>query len=116
LATPHLALGILEGDDIGHEIVPASVEVASAAADRAGLRIDWRPLPIGRRALDTHGHTMPPGRSRLATWTAGYWGDRATANYPKVPEAINSASDLRKISTCSPTCGPPARSGHRLRL
>ena len=33
MANAHLTLGILEGDDIGHEIVPASVEVASAAAD-----------------------------------------------------------------------------------
>lgn len=37
---PHLTLGILEGDDIGHEIVPASGEIASAthgsAPDIAG--------------------------------------------------------------------------------
>lgn len=57
----HLTLGILEGDDIGHEIVPASVEIAAAAAERAGLAIDWRLLPIGRKALDEVGHTMPEG-------------------------------------------------------
>jgi 3-isopropylmalate dehydrogenase len=77
--------------------VPASVEVASAAADRAGLRIDWRPLPIGRRALDTHGHTMPPGTlETLATldgWILGPIGHR---DYPKVPEAINPHPILRK--------------------
>ncbi len=93
----HLTLGILEGDDIGHEIVPASVEVASAAAERAGLRIDWRPLPIGRRALATHGHTMPPGTlETLATldgWILGPIGHR---DYPKVPEAINPHPILRK--------------------
>ena len=24
------------------------------------MDIAWQPLPIGRRALDTHGHTLPP--------------------------------------------------------
>ena len=48
----HLRLGILEGDDIGHEIVPASVAVAKAAAARTGLAIEWVDVPIGRRALE----------------------------------------------------------------
>src|SRR5687767_9504104 len=93
----HLKLGILEGDDIGHEIVPASVKIASAAAEKAGLEIDWRPLPIGRRALDEVGHTMPAGTlETLATldgWILGPIGHR---DYPKVPEAINPHPILRK--------------------
>ena len=59
MAAGHLTLGVLEGDDIGHEVVPVSVEIAQAAAERTGLRINWHPLPIGRRALDTHGSTLP---------------------------------------------------------
>ena len=55
-----LRIGILDGDDIGLEIVPASVTIARAAAERHGVAIDWRPLPIGARALQTHGHTLPP--------------------------------------------------------
>jgi len=93
----HLKLGVLEGDDIGHEIVPASVEIAAAAAEKAGLEIDWRPLPIGRRALDEVGHTMPAGTlETLATldgWILGPIGHR---DYPKVPEAINPHPILRK--------------------
>ena len=58
---PSLRIGILDGDDIGHEIVPASVDIARAAAELHGVAIDWHPLPIGARALQTHGHTMPPG-------------------------------------------------------
>ena len=92
-----LRLGILEGDDIGHEIVPASVRVAKAAADRAGLSVDWVDVPIGRRALATHGHTMPEGTldvlSGLDGWILGPIGHRA---YPKVPEAINPHPILRK--------------------
>jgi 3-isopropylmalate dehydrogenase len=55
-----LKIGILLGDDIGLEVVPEAVKVMSAAAGRAGIEIDWQPLPIGRKAHETHGHTMPP--------------------------------------------------------
>ena len=92
-----LTLGILEGDDIGHEVVPAAVTVAKAAAAAEGLAIDWVDVPIGRRALDTLGHTMPPGTlERLGTldgWVLGPIGHRA---YPKVPEAVNPHPILRK--------------------
>ena len=54
-----LKIGILEGDDIGHEIVPAAVEVAKAAAAKHRLAIDWRSLPIGAAALKTHRSTLP---------------------------------------------------------
>ena len=95
--TAHLRLGVLEGDDIGHEIVPASVEIATAAAEIAGLRIEWTHLPIGRRALDTVGHTLPDGTldtlHTLDGWILGPIGHR---EYPKVPEAINPHPILRK--------------------
>src|SRR3546814_11977834 len=44
-----LRLGVLEGDDIGHEIVPAAVRVAEAAAAQTGLAIAWTSVPIGDR-------------------------------------------------------------------
>ncbi|HSL77202.1 MAG TPA: isocitrate/isopropylmalate family dehydrogenase, partial [Candidatus Limnocylindrales bacterium] len=92
-----LTIGILEGDDIGHEVVPAAVAVAKAAAERYGVAIDWRPMPIGRRALDSHGSTLPDSTlETLATldgWILGPIGHRA---YPKVPAAINPHPILRK--------------------
>jgi 3-isopropylmalate dehydrogenase len=92
-----LTIGILEGDDIGHEVVPAAVAVAKAAAERYGVAVDWRPMPIGRRALDSHGSTLPDGTlETLATldgWILGPIGHRA---YPKVPAAINPHPILRK--------------------
>src|SRR4051794_17757376 len=92
-----LRIGILNGDDIGHEIVPASVAIARAAAERHGLAIDWQPLPIGRTALDTHGHTLPPSTlealHKLDGWILGPIGHRA---YPKGPNAINPHPILRK--------------------
>jgi len=52
-------IGILEGDDIGLEVVPECVKVMKAAAAKAGVQIEWLPLPIGRKGHETHGHTMP---------------------------------------------------------
>lgn len=97
MMTKSLHIGILEGDDIGHEIVPASVRIARAAAEAVGQPIDWVEVPIGRRALDTHGHTLPPGTletlSGLDGWILGPIGHR---DYPKVPEAVNPHPILRK--------------------
>lgn len=92
-----LKIGILDGDDIGLEIVPASVEIAKAAAELHGVAIDWRPLPIGRTALDTHGHTLPPATldalKTLDGWILGPIGHRA---YPRGPNAVNPHPILRK--------------------
>lgn len=93
----HLTLGILNGDDIGLEIVPAAVEVAKAAAERAGLGIDWRPMPIGRSALDTHGSTFPESTMEtLATMDGFILGPIGHQAYPKVPGAINPHPIMRK--------------------
>ncbi|WP_414472190.1 isocitrate/isopropylmalate dehydrogenase family protein [Microvirga sp. M2] len=97
MSSKTLKIGILEGDDIGHEVVPAAVEVAKAAARRHNLSIDWTSVPIGRRALDTHGSTMPDGTletlGALDGWILGPIGHRA---YPRVPGAINPHPILRK--------------------
>ena len=54
-------IGVLNGDGIGLEIVPAAVSVLEAAADRLGAReiFEWVPLPIGWEAIELHGHPMP---------------------------------------------------------
>lgn len=92
-----LVIGVLHGDDIGHEIVPAAVEVTRAAAEKAGLRIDWRPMPIGRTALDTHGSTFPDGTlEALSAMDGVILGPIGHQAYPKTPGAINPHPILRK--------------------
>jgi len=54
-----LKLGILQGDDIGLEVVPEAVKVIRAAAAKAGVEVQWCELPLGRRGHELHGHTMP---------------------------------------------------------
>lgn len=93
----HLTIGILDGDDIGLEIVPAAVEVVKAAAARTGLSIDWRPMPIGRTALDTHGSTFPEGTMETLAKMDGFiLGPIGHQAYPKVPGAINPHPLMRK--------------------
>jgi 3-isopropylmalate dehydrogenase len=93
-----LVIGILKGDDIGHEIVPAAVETVQAAAVATGLQIDWRPMPIGRSALDTHGSTLPDGTlETLRTMDGFILGPIGHQAYPKgVPGSINPHPILRK--------------------
>lgn len=92
-----LRIGVLEGDDIGREVVPETVKVMRAAAEQLGLPIEWTELPIGRRAFDTLGHTLPPGTletlDHLDGWVLGPIGHQA---YPKHPNAINPHPILRK--------------------
>ena len=92
-----LKIGILNGDDIGHEIVPATIRVMKAAAAATGLEVAWTELPIGRKALDELGTTMPEDTldrlSALDGWVLGPIGHQA---YPKHPKAINPHPILRK--------------------
>ncbi|MBI4207743.1 MAG: isocitrate/isopropylmalate dehydrogenase family protein [Betaproteobacteria bacterium] len=93
-----LKIGILEGDDIGLEVVPETIKVMRAAAQKTGLAIDWFPMPIGRKALDELGYTLPPGTleklDTLDGWVLGPIGHQA---YPKdQPNAINPHPILRK--------------------
>ncbi len=79
-----LKLGILLGDDIGLEVVPETVKAMKAAAAKAGLALEWHPLPIGRQAHETLGHTSPPSTiealERMDGWLMGPIGHSA---YPK---------------------------------
>jgi len=79
-----LKIGILLGDDIGLEVVPEAVKVMKAAAAKTGLEIEWHPLPIGRKAHEEFGHTIPPGTEErlrgLHGWLMGPIGHSA---YPQ---------------------------------
>ena len=93
-----LQIGILDGDDIGLEVVPETIKVMRAAAQKTGLSVQWHPVPIGKKAYDELGYTMPPGTleklDALDGWVLGPIGHQA---YPKgKPNAINPHPILRK--------------------
>ena len=79
-----LRLGILHGDDIGLEVVPECVKVMKAAAARAGLDIQWRELPIGKRGHEEHGDTLPRvTEEALRTLDGWIMGPIGHAAYPR---------------------------------
>jgi 3-isopropylmalate dehydrogenase len=77
-------IGVLLGDDVGHEVVPECVKVMKAAAARTGLAIDWHPLPIGKHGHEQHGNTLPASTEaalrELDGWVMGPIGHAA---YPR---------------------------------
>jgi 3-isopropylmalate dehydrogenase len=77
-------IGVLLGDDIGHEVVPECVKVMKAAAARTGLALDWQPLPIGKHGHEQHGNTLPASTEaalrELDGWIMGPIGHAA---YPR---------------------------------
>jgi 3-isopropylmalate dehydrogenase len=79
-----LKIGILLGDDIGHEVVPECVKVMQAAAKRSGLAVDWSNWPIGKAGHEQHGNTLPDtteaGLRTLDGWIMGPIGHAA---YPR---------------------------------
>jgi 3-isopropylmalate dehydrogenase len=78
-----LKLGILLGDDIGHEVVPECVKVIKAAAGTA-LAIEWRSLPIGKHGHEQHGHTLPPSTEAALRGLDGWiMGPIGHAAYPR---------------------------------
>ncbi len=93
-----LTIGVLEGDDIGLEVVPETVKVMQAAARAVGLPIDWRPMPIGRIAYETVGYTLPPGTldtlDTLDGWILGPIGHQTYRK--ELPNFINPHPILRK--------------------
>src|SRR5215210_879111 len=76
-AAPRYRLGVLEGDGIGAEIVPAAVQIADAALAAGSDRplVEWLPLPVGAAAIAEHGCPTPPHTletlAQLDGWVLG---------------------------------------------
>jgi 3-isopropylmalate dehydrogenase len=91
-------LGMLEGDGIGPEIVPAATRVVDAALARTGGAVEWMPLPIGWTAIREHGEHTPPGTIRaLAELDGWLLGPHDSAAYPEPHRSqLNPSGTLRK--------------------
>lgn len=91
-------LGILNGDDIGLEIVPVAVEVVKAAVKKyPDIAIEWHELPVGYLSFVEHGNSLLPEVKKalfsLDGWFLGPIGHMA---YPKDPNCINPHPVLRR--------------------
>ena len=83
--TDRLRLGLLEGDGIGAEIVPAAVAVVDAALAAVGApAAQWVSLPVGLTAIDTHGDPIPAETlDALAGMDAWLLGPHDSESYPE---------------------------------
>jgi 3-isopropylmalate dehydrogenase len=92
-------LGVLLGDGIGTEIVPAAVQVLDAALAAAGEpSVEWVPLPVGAAAIETHGSALPDVTVETLTKLDGWLlGPHDSAAYPPEHRAqLNPSGFLRK--------------------
>ena len=92
-------LGVLLGDGIGPEIVPASVRVVDAALAVAGASpVDWQELPLGASAIDEHGSAIPASTLEALQGVDGWLlGPHDSAAYPEPYRSqLNPSGALRK--------------------
>jgi 3-isopropylmalate dehydrogenase len=99
VSTRRYRLGVLLGDGIGPEIVPASVRVVDAALAAAGAPpVDWRELPVGASAIDEHGSAVPDTTlAALAELDGWLLGPHDSAAYPEPYRSqLNPSGAIRK--------------------
>ncbi|MFD4638163.1 isocitrate/isopropylmalate dehydrogenase family protein [Lentzea sp. NPDC058436] len=92
-------LGVLHGDGIGPEIVPATVTVLDAALARAGVEpVEWTELPLGASAIETHGaHTPQETLDALAGLDGWLLGPHDSVSYPQpFRSELNPSGTIRK--------------------
>ena len=92
-------LGVMLGDGIGPEIVPASVRVVDAALAAAGGEpIEWQELPLGATAIETHGSAIPDTTLEALAGLDGWLlGPHDSAAYPEpFRSQLNPSGAIRK--------------------
>jgi 3-isopropylmalate dehydrogenase len=92
-------LGVLLGDGIGPEIVPATVQVMDAALAAAGAKpVEWVPLPLGAAAIETHGEALPSSTlTTLGELDGWLLGPHDSAAYPEPHRSqLNPSGTIRK--------------------
>jgi 3-isopropylmalate dehydrogenase len=94
-----LRIAVMNGDDIGREIVPAAVSVMETALAAEGVDdIHLEHVPVGWSSYLEHGHTLPDQTKRVLQECDGLLlGPIGHAAYPKnKPECINPHPIIRK--------------------
>ncbi len=79
-----LRIGVLPGDGIGPEVVPAAEHIIDAAlASQLDVEITWQRLPIGHDAISRYGTPMPSTTlDALDELDAWILGPHDSASYP----------------------------------
>jgi 3-isopropylmalate dehydrogenase len=99
MSTRAYRLGVMLGDGIGPEIVPASVRVVDAALTAAGAApVEWQELPLGASAIEEHGSALPASTTAaLADLDGWLLGPHDSAAYPEpFRSQLNPSGAIRK--------------------
>lgn len=76
-------IGVLTGDGIGREVVPAATALIDAALAHTNATVTWLPLPVGWQAIEELGDPMPGStKEALASTDAWIMGPHDSASYP----------------------------------
>ncbi|HET9014047.1 MAG TPA: isocitrate/isopropylmalate dehydrogenase family protein [Thermomicrobiaceae bacterium] len=89
-------IGVLPGDGIGPEVTTAAVSVLRAAAARADLALDLRPLPVGLDAHTRLGTTLPDETVAALAECDGWILGPVTTHAYTGPDMPNPSGALRK--------------------
>jgi tartrate dehydrogenase/decarboxylase/D-malate dehydrogenase len=85
-------IGVLAGDGIGREVIPAGIAAIEAAARGAGVGVSFIELPWGSDFYHRHGRMMPEDAfDQLAAFDAVYMG---AIGSPSVPDRVSAAMIL----------------------
>ena len=98
-AAPTYTLGVLLGDGIGPEIVPAAILIANAALEAVGAApIQWRELPLGFTAIEALNEATPKATLAALAETDGWLlGPHDSAAYPEPFRSdLNPSGTIRK--------------------
>ena len=80
-------IAVIEGDGIGHEVVPEGIRVLEAAGRRFDLRFEWKHFDWGCQYYLANGCMMPEdGLQQLRPFDAIYLG---AIGYPGVPDHVS---------------------------
>lgn len=96
--TGPVRIGMMDGDGIGPEIVPAAVAVAEAAAAAAQIELDWVALPLGLSAIERFGVPVPE-QTLTALDDLDIWilGPHDSASYPaRFSDGLTPGALIRK--------------------
>ena len=68
-------IAVVNGDGVGHEIVPAGIKVMNKVAEKHGFKLEYESFPWGAGYYKEHGDFMPAnGLEILGGFDAIYFG------------------------------------------
>ena len=91
------SIAVVNGDGVGHEIVPAGMEVMNKVAEKYNFKLDFQSFPWGAGYYKKHGDFMPKdGMDMLGKFDAIYFG---AVGLPDVDDTLPAMMYTFKVRT-----------------